>query len=125
AASPTSQRSQKRSPLGRPIETNITPKPIGSSPPTMPASNSRGYTPNFERLGRLGRSCSLRPPSASHLATGASGRSIIRKEEKSVSDMVSRESAYEYTHITYVTRCPMQEGAMTVVRIVYVYNISH
>src|SRR5208283_2465020 len=53
AASPTSQRSQKRSPLGRPIETNITPKPIGSSPPTMPASNSRGYTPNFERLGRL------------------------------------------------------------------------
>jgi hypothetical protein len=35
------------------IETSITPKPIGSSRPTTPASNSRGSTPNFERLGRL------------------------------------------------------------------------
>ena len=46
--------SKERSPLGRPIETGITPKPIGSSRPTTPASNSRGSTPNFERLGRLG-----------------------------------------------------------------------
>src|SRR5271156_6335040 len=48
AAFPTSQPSKERSPLGRPIETGITPKPIGSSRPTAPESNSRGSTPNFE-----------------------------------------------------------------------------
>ena len=35
-----------------------------------------------------------RPQVRADLATGASGRSTIRKEEKSVSDMASRESAY-------------------------------
>ena len=31
---------------GRPIETSITPKPIGNSQPPTPASNARGSTPN-------------------------------------------------------------------------------
>ena len=33
-----------------------------------------------------------------------------------MSDMASREIAYDHHHITYVTSCPMQERPMTVVR---------
>ncbi|CDX20775.1 hypothetical protein MPL3356_340016 [Mesorhizobium plurifarium] len=42
-------------------------------------------------------------------AIGAGGRSTMRKDEKRASDITSREIAYEHTHITYVTRRPMQE----------------
>ena len=40
---PDKQTLERRSPLGRTIATNITPKPIGNSRQTTPALSSRGY----------------------------------------------------------------------------------
>ena len=44
AASPTSRPSRKKWPPGSATETSITPKPIGNSQLTTPASNSKGCT---------------------------------------------------------------------------------
>jgi DDE superfamily endonuclease len=45
---PNKQALQERLTLGRVIATSITPRPIGNSQPTTPASNSKASTPNFE-----------------------------------------------------------------------------
>jgi hypothetical protein len=48
AAFPTSRSWNERSMLGGAIATPITPRPIGNSRQTMPASGSKGSTPHFE-----------------------------------------------------------------------------